>query len=76
MADKRIESRTSAKPTEASSSQRSLTGSAALDVAMAFAGGAGAGAGKVAIEQIAQHVTKRPKNEVPKIEVPSNVKEK
>lgn len=51
--------------------QRSLTGSAAADVALAFASGAGAAVGKVVIDQIAQHVTK-PKDEKPKIVLPDD----
>jgi hypothetical protein len=54
--------------------KRSLTGSAAVDVAMAFAGGAGAAAGKVVVDQIAQHVTNRPQEtESPQVILPSGV---
>jgi hypothetical protein len=52
--------------------ERSLPGSAALDIAMAFAGGFGATTGKVVADQIVSHVT-RPKDETPKIELPKGV---
>ena len=53
--------------------ERSLTGSAAIELALAFAGGAGAATGKVVVDQIAQHVTNRPKDATPAIELPPGV---